>query len=90
MTPDQLYTIIGSVVAVGISLAVLILRATSRIDRVQSEGAADRRALQASIDRVQSEGAADRRALQASMDTFRTEMQRLAERQPRLEGSTGD
>ena len=26
MTPDQPYTIIGSVVAVGISLAVLILR----------------------------------------------------------------
>lgn len=75
MTPDQLYTIIGSiigsVVAVGISLAVLILRATSRIDRVQSEGAADRR------------------ALLASMDTFRTEMQRLAERQPRLEGAIG-
>ena len=76
MTPAQLYTIIGSiigsVVAVGISLAVLILRATSRIDRVQSEGAADRR------------------ALQASMDTFRTEMQRLAERRIRLERATGD
>ena len=70
MTPDQLYTIIGSVVAVGVSLAILILRATSRIDRVQSEGAADRR------------------ALQASMDAFRIEMQRLAERQFRLEGAT--
>ena len=73
MTPDQLYTIIGSVIGagavVGISLAVLILRATSRIDRVQSENAADRR------------------AMQASMDTFRIEMQRLAERQARLEGA---
>ena len=76
MTPGQLFTIIGSligsVVAVGVSLAVLILRAKSRIDRVRSEGAADRR------------------ALQASMDTFRTEMQRLAERQSRLEGATSD
>ena len=72
MTPDQLYAIIGSIAAATISLAVLILRATSRIDRVQSEGAADRR------------------ALQASMDAFRTEMQRLAERQSRLEGATGD
>ena len=45
MTDPQLFSIIGSVIgsagAVGISLAVLILRATSRIDRVQSEGAAD-------------------------------------------------
>ena len=72
MTPDQLYTIIGSVVAVGTSLAVLILRATSRIDPVRSGEAADRR------------------ALQASMDTFRTEMRRLAEPQPRLEGATGN
>lgn len=51
MTPDQLYDlllpfagyIIGSVVAVGLALAVLILRSTSRID-------ADRRAFQAGMD----------------------------------------
>lgn len=71
MTPDELYAIIGSITAATISLAVLILRATSRSDRVRSEGAADRR------------------ALQASMDTFRTEMQRLAGRQSRLEGAAG-
>ena len=40
-----------------------------------------------------AEAAADRRAFQAGMDTFRTEMQRLAERQSNLEGArtaTGD
>ena len=34
-----------------------------------------------------AEAAADRRAFQAGMDTFRTEMQRLAERQSNLEGA---
>ena len=62
MPPDTL-TIIGSVIgtglAVGISLAVLILRSTSRLD-------ADRREVQRRFD--------------TAMDTFRTEMQRLAER----------
>ena len=64
-------SIIATVIAVGIALAALILRATSRID-------ADRRAFQA-------EAAADRRAWQASMDDFRAEMQRLAERQAHIE-----
>ena len=80
MTPDQLYAIIGSTVGsiavVGISLAVLILRNTSRLD-------ADRRAFQASAD-------ADRRAFQLAMDTFRTEMQRLAERQSHVEGRVAE
>ena len=62
MPPDTL-TIIGSVIgtglAVGISLAVLILRSTSRLD-------ADRREVQRRFD--------------TAMDTFRTEMQRIAER----------
>ena len=59
-------TIIGTVLAVGIALAGLIMRSTTRLD-------ADRRTFQA-------EAAADRRAWQATMDTFRAEMQRLAER----------
>ena len=67
MPPDTL-TIIGSVIgtglAVGISLAVLILRSTSRLD-------ADRREVQRRFD--------------TAMDTFRTEMQRLAERQSHVE-----
>ena len=69
MTADQLFTIIGSTVGsvavVGLTLAVLILRAASRLD-------ADRRAVQARFD--------------TAMDTFRTEMQRLAERQSHVEG----
>ena len=84
MTPDQLYVIIGSTVGsvavVGISLAVLILRNTSRLDT-------DRRAFQASAD-------ADRRAFQTrfdtAMDAFRTEMQRLAERQSHIEGRVAE
>ena len=91
MTPDQLYIIIGSTVGsiavLGISLAILILRNTSRLDAdrraVQAAADADRRAFQAAAD-------ADRRATQArfdtAMDAFRTEMQRLAERQSHVEG----
>ena len=80
MTPDQLLTIIGSTVGsvavVGIALAVLILRVTSRLD-------ADRRAFQAAAD-------ADRRAFHAAMDAFRTEMQRLAERQSHVDGRVAE
>lgn len=72
MTDPQLFSIIGSVLGVGLALAVLIMRSTARID-------AGRRAFQA-------EAAADRRAFQSAMDTFRTEMQRLAERQSNVEG----
>ena len=79
MTDPQLLSIIGSVLGVGLALAVLIMRSTARID-------ADRRAFQI-------EAAADRRAFQAGMDDFREAMQRLAERQSNLEGArtaTGD
>ena len=73
MTPDQLYAIIGSTVGsitiVGIALAVMILRVTSRLD-------ADRRAFQARFD--------------TAMDAFRTEMQRLAERQSHVEGRVAE
>ena len=64
MDTDTL-TIIGTVLAVGLALATLIMRSTARQD-------ADRRAIQARFD--------------AAMDTFRTEMQRLAERQSHVEG----
>ena len=72
MTPDQLYTIIGSnVVAIAIIgglIGTFFWRTTARLDQ--------------RID----QSAEDRRAFQAGMDTFRTEMQRLAERQSHLEG----
>ena len=79
MTSQDSYTIIGSSVGsiflVGLTLAVLIMRTTSRLDR--------------RIDQVATETAADRRQFQTAMDDFRKEMQRLAERQSRLEGVRG-
>ena len=102
MTPDQLYIIIGSTVGsiavFGISIAILILRNTSRLDAdrraVQAAADTDRRAFQAAADAdrraYQVAADADRRATQArfdtAMDAFRAEMQRLAERRSHVEG----
>ena len=72
MPAAELIAIIGSVIGVGLALGVLIMRSTARLDQ-------DRRAFQA-------EAAQDRRAHQASMDAFAREMQRLSERQSRVEG----
>ena len=69
----ETWTIIGTVLAVGVALATLIMRSTARVD-------ADRRAFAA-------EAATDRRNFDAKMDAFRTEMQRLAERQSHVEGA---
>ena len=75
MDADTL-AIIGTVPAVGLALAALIMRSTARQD-------ADRRATQAAAE-------ADRRAIQARFDTamaaFRAEMRRLAERRSHVEG----
>ena len=72
MVTAEFITIIGTVVgtglALGVGLAILIMRSTVRVD-------ADRRAFQA-------EAAQDRRALQAKMDSFRAEMERLAVHPP--------
>ena len=68
MTGPELFGIIGSVLGVGITLAIMISRVTARLDR--------------HID----EAGADRRAFQVAMDDFRKEMQKLAERQSRVEG----
>lgn len=77
MSTADLFAIIGSMfgstLGVALALGVMTMRITARID-------ADRRAFQA-------EAAQDRRALQASMDRFQAEMQRLAERQSRVEGT---
>ena len=69
----ETWTIIGTVFAVGVALATLIMRSTAQVD-------ADRRAFAA-------EAATDRRNFDAKMDAFRTEMQRLAERQSHVEGA---
>ena len=87
MSGQEVIGIISAVLGVGIALAVLILRVTSRLDAdrraADARADADRRAADARAD-------ADRRALQQSMDTFRNEMLRLAERQTRLEGAADD
>ena len=67
-------TIIGTILAVGIGLAVMAWRMTSRLDR--------------RIDNDKASADADRREWQRSMDEFRRQMQRLAERQSRVEGRT--
>ena len=79
------FSIIISVLGVGLGLAILQVRTTVRLDRridqTNEKSDADRRAFQA-------EATADRRAMQQSMETFRAEMHRLAERQSRIEGPT--
>ena len=57
MPTAELMAIIGSVLGVGLALAVLIMRSTARV-------VADRRALQAAMGTFRSDSAADRRALQ--------------------------
>ena len=94
----QFLTIIGTVLAVGFGLAGLMIRTTARLDRrIDNDKAAadaDRRAYQTAADAdrraYQTAADADRRAHQSrfdtAMDAFRTEMQRLAERQSHVEG----
>ena len=87
MTPQDLYAIIGSnlvaIAAVGGLVATFFWRTAARLDRrIDNDKAAadaDRRTFQAAAD-------AHRRAFQAGMDDFKKEMQRLAERQSRIEG----
>lgn len=71
-----------SIVGVGIALAALILRTSSEAKNSFDKAMArsDER-----FDNAMAEIANDRRAHQASMDEFRREMQRLAERQSRVE-----
>ena len=72
----QSLTIIGVVLAVGFGLAGLMIRTTARLDR--------------RIDNDKAAADADRRAFHAAMDAFRTEMQRLAERQSHVEGRVAE
>ena len=70
------FPIIGAVLGVGFALGIMAWRITGRLDR--------------RIDNDKAAADADRRATQArfdtAMDTFRTEMQRIAERQSQVEG----
>ena len=69
-------TIIGTVLAVGFGLATLIMRSTARLD-------ADRREVQRRFDDAMADF---RRQSETWRSDFRTEMQRLAERQSHVEG----
>ena len=59
LTPDIL-----SILAVGVGLAVLILRVTARIDSYRAEASADRRAFQQGMDsfRIEMQRLAERQS----------------------------
>ena len=65
-------SILVSVLGVRLGLAILLMRTTARLDR--------------RIDNDKAAADADRRAWQQSMDDFKEEMQKIAERQSRVEG----
>ena len=83
-------TIIGTVLAVGVALAGLMIRTTARLDRrIDNDKAtadADRRAVQARFDASMDAFRAEMAAFRAEMRTFEREMRRLAERQSHVEG----
>jgi len=94
-------TILIAIIGVGGVLAGMAWRMAARLDRRIDEerraADADRRAFQTAMDAArlaadaerqafQSAAAEERRAFQRAMDDFRAEMQRLAERQSRVEG----
>ena len=97
LSPDTL-TLLVAVLAVGIGLATLIMRSTSRLDADRHEAQqrfdADRHEAQQRFDadrhETQRRFDADRhetqRRFDTAMETFRAEMQRLAERQSHVEG----
>lgn len=55
MTGPELFGIIGSVLGVGLALALMILRVTARLDRRIDEAGADRRAFQVAMDDFRKE-----------------------------------
>ncbi|MCY4550410.1 MAG: hypothetical protein OXC28_18750 [Defluviicoccus sp.] len=71
--------IITAVVAIGALLLTTADQIQARLDSAITQSATELRAFRA-------EAAADRRALQSSMDELRGHMQRLGDRQARLEG----
>ena len=89
LTPDLIAMLIA-IVTVGIALAAIIVGATLHIDgRVDAAAARS----DARFEKFFAEAAADRRAADAKMQAFhegmnefRREMQRLGERQARLQG----
>ena len=94
MTDEQLFTIVASVIGVGLSLAALT---TGLFAGVRSDIKANRTEMANAIQALRTEAAADRQASESKMEIFRQEseskmeifrqeMQRLAERQAHVEG----
>ena len=76
-------TVVGSVSTATFAIARMLRRMDEDRRAERAAVDADRQAERAAVD-------ADRRAFQAAMDDFRKEMQRLAERQTRIEGAAAD
>lgn len=68
----SILTVISIIVSIVVPIVATVIACTLSIHRSLSRLDADRRAIQARFD--------------TAMDTFRTEMQRLAERQSHVEG----
>ena len=94
MFPPEILTLIGTVIGVGVALGALVLvttrRSNQRIDTylAKTDDKFDKYLIRTDdkFDAYLAEAASDRRAHQSSMDEFRRQMQRLAERQSRVEG----
>ena len=86
----EFITIMIAILGIGIALGTLVLTTTGRIearlDSAIAEAAADRRASDAKMEEWRSSMDQYRRDSDAKMDEFRSHMQRLGERQARLEG----
>ena len=89
----EFLTIIGTILALGALLLTTTGRIEARLDGAIAEAGADRRAFEAKMDEFRAQAAADRRASETKMDEFRNRMdeyrghmQRLGERQARVEG----
>lgn len=73
LTPEILAVLLP-MIAIGVALAVLIMRVSSRlenrIDSYRKEAVEDRRAFQSRMDSYLKEAVEDRRAFQSRMDDF--------------------
>ena len=88
MSPELLAVLV-TVLGIGVALAALILtvsaRGIARLDRHISEAAADRRAADARMDEWLQASDTKMDEFRKRMDEFRGHMQRLGERQARVE-----
>lgn len=86
----EFLTLMGTILGIGVALSVFLHittdRIESRIDTTNSRIDNIATRIENRLDAAIAAAAADRRSFQASMDEFRGHMQRLGERQARLEG----